>query len=79
MQDIATEEIKRSGDDDEHHSFSPEQFPAYVTQGGLSDKERQRQHATRGARISTHEIVRNVRKYLPCHYFDYICGSSTGA
>jgi hypothetical protein len=79
MQCIAKEEIRRCLPNEKHHSFYPEEFPANVTQGGFDDKERQRQGNSRGSRISTSEIVNNDRKYLPCHYFDYICGSSTGA
>jgi hypothetical protein len=24
------------------------------------------------------DVLRDARKFLPCHYFDLICGSSTG-
>jgi hypothetical protein len=76
---IAREEMKQKNRDDEHHSFFPSQFPSNVTQGDFSDEERARQESARGARALTWEYVRDARKFLPCHYFDYICGSSTGA
>ncbi|KAH5400365.1 hypothetical protein HBI47_197860 [Parastagonospora nodorum] len=79
MKYIANEELKRKDDDDEHHSFFPSQFPEHVTQGKDDEDERRKQQAAPGARVFTWEYVREARKFLPCHYFDYICGSSTGA
>lgn len=79
MKYIAKEELKRKDDDEEHHSFFPSQFPEHVTQGEFDVDERRKQQAAPGARVFTWEYVREARKFLPCHYFDYICGSSTGA
>ena len=30
-------------------------------------------------RPAPHTDENRARRYFPCHYFDYICGSSTGA
>jgi hypothetical protein len=80
MKCIAKEELRQKTADEEHHSFYPSHWPAGVTQGGYDDEEKTRkQAAAQGARVQTHEIVHDARKFLPCHYFDYICGSSTGA
>jgi hypothetical protein len=79
MQGIATVEKERSTHDEEHHSFSPEKFPVDVTQRDLDDQEKGRQKAIIGARRPAHEVVHDARKYLPCHYFDYIGGSGSGA
>jgi hypothetical protein len=65
-----------------HHSFWPESYPENVSQILESDKE-----AAERARIRENDNDENdkfrvtpaSRRFLPCHYFDYICGSSTGA
>lgn len=44
-------------------SFHPEALPPKVTQCDLDQNCERRQDA---------------QKFLPCHYFDLICGSSTG-
>jgi hypothetical protein len=59
------------------NSFAPEAYPANVSQCPLTHDENQ----TLGDAEQTEEQIRasKTRRYLPCHYFDYICGSSTGA
>jgi hypothetical protein len=56
-------------------SFAPLPYPEGATQGGLNETEsRLRQEGRPDVKV-----YRDSRKYLPCHYFDFICGSSTGA
>ena len=50
-------------------SFFPQLWPGHMSQTPLLQE-------------NNDEVVRQLpsaQKYLPCHYFDYICGSSTGA
>ncbi|KAL9625110.1 MAG: hypothetical protein Q9160_000839 [Pyrenula sp. 1 TL-2023] len=59
------------------HSFQPEDYPENVSQT-LSQKEMQK----RSSAMNDQEKLRaldDTRRYLPCHYFDFIGGSSTGA
>lgn len=60
------------------HSFHPERYPKYVSQK-ISDEERKR--IKENERVETEEFgaLDDNRRYLLCHYFDFICGSSTGA
>ena len=46
------------------HSFAPEPFPSYVAQ-----------HAGKAVPF---DQLQMTQRFLPCHYFDLICGSSTG-
>ena len=61
------------------HSFSPEALPDNVSQIPRSAVEELR--AINDAPTPTAKIcaMSPARRYLPCHYFDHICGSSTGA
>lgn len=52
-----------------HSSFSPEVYPENVSHVPLSIED---------TTSKTHS-TKESRRYLPCHYFDYIGGSSTGA
>jgi hypothetical protein len=66
MEAIATEEERqRSSDQDRCDSFWPEEFPENAMQIG--------------GRLVPYSQLRGSEKFLPCHYFDIICGSSTGA
>ncbi|KAI9666368.1 MAG: hypothetical protein M1821_004304 [Bathelium mastoideum] len=71
LMDYIAEEENKVVDDTEpaEHSFAPRPFPQYVSHGPFNGREEERQH----------ETWMNSRKYLPCHYFDIIGGSSTGA
>lgn len=63
-----------------HHSFSPERWPENVTQ--VPPTEVQRNVADQGFTYDEEaqfHAMPAVQRYLPCHYFDCICGSSTGA
>ena len=62
-----------------HHSFWPQPLPDNVSQLP-SDRELNIPIETK--KVQGHGRWRSIsaaRRYLPCHYFDYICGSSTGA
>ena len=56
-------------------SFLPLDYPKNVSH--VHPKEQQRS----GRQSSNHacDSISRSRRYLPCHYFDYIGGSSTGA
>ena len=50
-------------------SFSPESLPANVTHYPLDLANRKNKK---------HFKELDAERFLPCHYFDLICGSSTG-
>jgi len=63
------------------HSFWPQEHPVHVSHVPLNDEETQRlrdaeQTDDQRARL---RALRPSRRFLPCHYFDFIIGSSTGA
>lgn len=76
MEYVALEEEKL--DEEALHSFYPLNLPLNVSQLPLTDKE---QRHTRDSTASEDPIrsIPRTRRYLPCHYFDQIGGSSTGA
>ena len=92
MQHIATEEERIADEDEEgeveikkepdgkkvHHSFWPKAWPDNVSQvpPDWQVKERLKEANSPEAR---RRAIPAAQRYLPCHYFDYICGSSTGA
>ena len=61
-----------------YSSFHPEVFPPNVSHVPPSgdEKERVKQYTNH---VGKQRAKLRPRRYLPCHYFDYICGSSTGA
>lgn len=61
-----------------YSSFYPENFPPEVSHIPLSAEEENATEATTN-NVARHRAMLETRRYLPCHYFDYICGSSTGA
>jgi hypothetical protein len=61
-----------------HHSFTPQSYPENVSQGPFTDDEKQRLSNADEAEAKCRALLK-TRRYLPCHYFDYICGTSTGA
>ncbi|KAF2866966.1 acyl transferase/acyl hydrolase/lysophospholipase [Massariosphaeria phaeospora] len=78
MKAIAAEERRQAylkGSDNSLHSFLPHAYPEGATQGPLNGKEL----ARKNGETDICNFLRDSRKFLPCHYFDYICGSSTGA
>ena len=73
MEYIAVEEERL--DEEALHSFYPMDLPSNVSQ--LKDEKRH-------TNVSNHSedpvlSVPRTRRYLPCHYFDQIGGTSTGA
>jgi len=71
---------EKEEDDDKavHHSFWPEEWPEHVSQAPHTEEERQELGNANTKEAECRALSRD-RRYLPCHYFDYICGSSTGA
>ncbi|KAF9700754.1 hypothetical protein EKO04_001391 [Ascochyta lentis] len=68
MESIYHEEMKQAEEDqDEIHSFWPEAYPENVSQLAKNHNE-----------DNTPERLPAARAFLLCHYFDFICGSSTG-
>ena len=61
-----------------YHSFFPEPWPDHVSQIPLTQKQQQRASEANGEE-SKARVLPQARRFLPCHYFDNICGSSTGA
>lgn len=76
MEDIAFEEERL--DHEALHSFDPLEWPKDVTQAPLTEKEKRN---IKDSDCPEDEVlnVPRTRRYLPCHYFDQIGGSSTGA
>ena len=84
MKYIAEEEEKNEyyeeGDALVYHSFHPQNFPFELsTAVDLSSEERQKYKTAGDNYEAKIRALPEARRYLPCHYFDYICGSSTGA
>lgn len=79
MQYIAEEEKNFDDGNDEEiiHSFHPHQWPNNVSHIPMSD-ERRRVERARDPDEKCRTML-EARRFLPCHYFDHICGSSTGA
>lgn len=61
-----------------HHSFSPQLWPDDVSQGPFTEAEKTKLEAAVEEDAKC-QALSKARRYLPCHYFDFICGSSTGA
>lgn len=80
MELIGEKEEEEEEEDSENtgHSFQPESWPDNVSQIPHTREEiAQRNEApTNEAKL---RVLPKAVRYLPCHYFDYICGSSTGA
>lgn len=74
MEYIAEEE--KGCEDDSYHSFHPQGFPSNVSHIMTEKESNELDH------YESHEQYRALassKRYLPCHYFDYIGGTSTGA
>ena len=76
MEEIAA--IEESLDEVTNHSFLPQPWPSSLkTEPFTNDEQRRFQSA------SGHEeqlaALSLSRRYFPCHYFDCIGGTSTGA
>lgn len=83
MEKIGEEEEKdehfEEEDDRVFHSFCPRPWPDELSAVHLTDEEKRRvEEAGDNAELKVREFSK-ARRYLPCHYFDFICGSSTGS
>jgi len=80
MKEIGKEEEKTEPEDgfDGLHSFWPEQWPENVSHGPFNEDE-VKNGVNNSDPLSRCSAMKPSRRYLPCHYFDYIFGSSTGA
>lgn len=78
MEYIADEESNLDENDEICHSFSPEDWPENVSQIPRGEKEWKdiNEASTDDAKL---RAMARARRFLPCHYFDHICGSSTGS
>ena len=61
-----------------YHSFYPQKWPKDVSQIPLTDEQQSRSDELTSEEDKA-RLLPCARRYLPCHYFDNICGSSTGA
>ena len=61
-----------------YHSFDPQVYPENVSLAPLTPEEERAIQAVYDPELRLRNNPR-IRRYLPCHYFDHICGSSTGA
>ena len=77
MEFIAEVEEEKE-DEDIYHSFHPQSWPKDVSQIPLTDEEQTRSDDEASEEHKV-RVLPGSRRYLPCHYFDNICGSSTGA
>lgn len=79
MEYIADEEQRFEKDVEILHSFCPEPWPEYVSQIPLSAADELERIEKAGDLNQKCRAMFKARRFLPCHYFDHICGSSTGA
>ena len=77
MEFIAEVEEKKN-DEEIYHSFHPKKWPKDVSQIPLTDDQQSRSDEATSDDDKA-RVLPCARRYLPCHYFDNICGSSTGA
>ena len=63
------------------HSFWPQDCPPHISHVPLNDGETQGQRDAEQTddQRARFRALRASKRYLPCHYFDFIVGSSTGA
>ena len=76
---IATEEGQLDEDEEVLHSFHPLDLPDDVSQLPLDATEERRNITNASDADGRCRAMHKTRRFLPCHYFDFICGSSTGA
>lgn len=76
MEYVAEQEEAQCTDEESvGHSFHPHAFPKHVSHAIDDDEQRLLEH------YESHENFRALahnKRYLPCHYFDYMGGTSTG-
>lgn len=83
MNEIAQEEeicVEDEEDDfDGLHSFWPEQWPSNVSHRPYDpDEEARLEEVSSDDRAAICRALNPSRRFLPCHYFDYIFRSSSG-
>ncbi len=71
-------EAEENRDRRTYHSFCPEPWPNNVSQV-LPTEEQQNRIRDADNEEDKARLLSRAQRYLPCHYFDNICGSSTGA
>ena len=76
MEYIADEEQRY---DDVSHSFHPHKWPEDVSHIPLSAAAERKRIEEADDPEERCRAMFKARRFLPCHYFDHICGSSTGA
>ncbi|KAL8788947.1 MAG: hypothetical protein Q9195_007063 [Heterodermia aff. obscurata] len=76
---IATEEGRFDEDREVLHSFHPQGLPDDVSQIPPDAIEERRNINNASDADGRYRAMHRTRRFLPCHYFDFICGSSTGA
>lgn len=79
MEYVANEELELDENQEVHHSFYPQHWPENVSQMPWSKEEVDRGIADATTVEQRCLKMDGARRFLPCHYFDHICGSSTGA
>ena len=76
MEYIAEEEEKQSTEQEDFgHSFYPQLFPKHVSHTINDEESRLLEN------YESHQYFKALARekcYLPCHYFDYVGGTSTG-
>ena len=76
MEYVAIEEEKE--DSATYHSFYPNSWPINVSQIPPTNNKQRHNDEDESEEAKTRRLP-PARRYLPCHYFDSLCGSSTGA
>ena len=79
MEYIADEEQRFDNDREILHSFHPQPWPEHVSHIPLSAIDELERIEKAGDSNQKCRAMFKARRFLPCHYFDHICGSSTGA
>ena len=79
MEYVAAEEQPRAVEEPEIlHSFYPEDWPGKVSLQRSTELEECDEVTKTQDRQAALRMMSKARRFLPCHYFDIICGSSTG-
>ena len=79
MEYIADEEQNFNPNNEVLHSFHPQTWPENVSQIPSNAADERRNIEKAGNLEDKCRAMLKARRFLPCHYFDHICGSSTGA
>lgn len=79
MEYIADKEAELDENGNIHHSFSPEPWPDNVSQIPRTAEDELKRIADAATAPQKCLAMSKARRFLPCHYFDHICGTSTGS